>query len=237
MQQGLIYGLFCSSHRPKLHPLDQPLDLGMPLLIPSASAMSRQAQENIIRFVSGGGHAILIGAMPETDLDYARCTLLKEFCGDPKLTNITAQNLVLNIPDFGTTIYNTSPVSGITELPAGAALLARETRHQTITGYRLEKNGGSITWLGVHFLTQTFDQVRFLEWLLEANGGTPLIASSNRNVMTTLWESQEGKKLLFVMNLYSSPQETDITLYPGSKIAMDLGHFSLSAMEVKALDI
>ena len=237
MQQGLIYGLFCSSHRPKLHPLDQPLDTSLPLLIPAASAMSRQAQENIIRFVSDGGHAIFIGAMPETDLDYAPCTLLKEFCGNPDLTDITAQNLVLDIPQFGTNIYNTSPVSGITELPAGATLLARETRHQTITGYRLEKKNGSITWLGVHFLTQTFEQVRFLEWLLEKDGGIPLIESSNRNIMTTLWEGAKGKNVLFVMNLYSSPQETDITLYPGSKNATALGHFSLSAMEVKAIDI
>jgi hypothetical protein len=199
--------------------------------------MSRQAQENIIRFVSGGGNAILIGAMPETDLDYTPCTLLKEFCGDPALTNISAQNLVLEIPQFGTNIYNTSPVSGIAELPAGATLLAKETRHQTITGYRLERNGGSITWLGVHFLTQTFEQVRFLEWLLEANGGIPLIESSNRNIMTTLWEGENNKKVLFIMNLYSSPQETDITICPGSENAMDLGHFSLCAMEVKAIDL
>ena len=71
----------------------------------------------------------------------------------------------------------------------------------------------------------------------EKDGGIPLIESSNRNIMTTLWESPEGKKALFVMNLYSSPQETDIILYPGSEKAQVLGHFSLSAMEVKTIDI
>ena len=79
-------------------------------------------------------------------------------------------------------------------------------------GYRMEKGQGSITWLGLRFMTQTFEQVRFLEWLLETDGAAPLIASANRNVMTTLWENGEGRKTLFVMNLYSSPQETEITL-------------------------
>ena len=237
LQHGILYGLFCSSHRPNLQPLDRPLDISKPLLVASASAMSQTAQENIIDFVKKGGRVILIGAMPETDLNYAPCTALKEFLGDPQLTTVTTQALVLDVPEFGSAIYNMSPVSGVTAAPADAHPIAWETRKNTCMGYRMEKGNGSITWLGLQFMTRTFDQVRLLEWLLEKDGGRPLIASANRNIMTTLWEGENGKKMLFVMNLYSSPQETDITLYPGSVKAQNLGHFRLNPMEVKALDV
>lgn len=237
LQHGILYGLFCSSHRPHLHPLDRPLDPGMPLLVPSASAMSRKAQENIVNFIKAGGHAILIGAMPETDLDYAPCTLLKEFCGDPQLTSIASPSLVLDVPEFGAAIYNMNPTSGITAVPEDAQPFAWETKRHTCMGYRLEKGNGSITWLGLNFMTRTFDQVQLLEWLLEKDGGVPLIESKNRNVMTTLWEGENGQKLLFVMNLYSSPQATDVTLFPGTKKERRFDHIRLSAMEVKALDV
>ena len=37
------------------------------------------------------------------------------------------------------------------------------------------------------------------------------------------------------MNLYSSPQETALTLYPGSPQEIALGHISLEAMEVRQI--
>ncbi len=232
LQHGLLYGLFCSHHRPRLQPLDRPLDKTVPLLIPTASAMSRQAQQNIIDFVSGGGHAILMGAMPETDLDYRPCTVLKEFLGNPRLTDVVTQALVLDVPEFGSTIYNTNPVSGVAEVPADAQPLAWETRKHTCMGYRMTKGSGSITWLGIQFMAKTFEQIRLLEWLLEQNGAQKLMISSNRNVMTTLWEG-DGRKCLFVMNLYASPQKTELILYPGTPREQHLGEITLAPMEVK----
>lgn len=237
LHDGILYGLFCSSHRPELQPLDRPLMTDKPLLVPSPSAMSREAQKNIINFVTEGGHAIVIGAVPETDLDYAPCTLLKDFLGNPQLTSVSTQALVLEAPEFGSRIYNMHPVSGVEAVPEGACPIAFETRKGICMGYRMEKGQGSVTWLGLKFMTQTFEQVRFLEWLLDKDGAVPLIASANRNVMTTLWENGESRKMLFVMNLYSSPQETEITLYPGSEHAWNLGRICLGAMEVKIFEL
>ena len=75
-----------------------------------------------------------------------------------------------------------------------------------------------------------------LEQLLERGGAKPVIGSANRNVMTTLWEG-EGQRCLFVMNLYASPQKTDITLWPGSDRELALGEFRLAPMEVKTVKI
>ena len=54
--------------------------------------------------------------------------------------------------------------------------------------------------------------------------------------MTTLWEG-DGRKCLFVMNLYASPQSTELTLYPNSEQAQHLGKIDLAAMEVKILEV
>ena len=235
LQQGLLYGLFCSSHRPEMVPLDGTLDITKPLLAVCTTAMSRKAQENIVEFVRAGGHAVLFGDLPETDPDYAPCTVLKEFLGDPERVPVITQALVLDVPELGKTVYNMNPVTGVV-MPAGATLLARETRKGICMGYRLEKGSGSIAWMGVRFLTRTFEQVGLLEQLLERGGAKPVIGSANRNVMTTLWEG-EGQRCLFVMNLYASPQKTDITLWPGSDRETRLGQFALAPMEVKTVKI
>lgn len=235
MQHGILYGLFCSSHLPQLQPLDRPLDLSKPLLIPTASAMSQDAQENIIRFVEAGGHAILIGAMPETDLDYRPCEALKAFCGNPETVKLKPRDLVIHVPAMATTVYNMEAVAGIASVPAGAEPIVYETKEQVCMGYRLRKGSGSITWLSMKFMTRTFEQVSLLEWLLKEAGGKALIRSENRNVMTTLWEGPDGKAMLFAMNLYSSPQETSVTVYPGTEKQCELGKISLGAMEVKTI--
>lgn len=234
LQDGLLYGLFCSEHRPRLHPLDRAISTDMPLLAASTSAMSAKAQENILNFVNQGGHAILFGDLPETDLNYNPCTLLKDFLGSPETTPVTTQALVLDVPELGRTVYNMSPVVGVARIPQGATGLAWETRKHTCMGYRLPKGSGSITWLGLKFTTRTFEQVALMAHLLEAGGGRPLIRSSNPNVMTTLWEG-DGKRCLFVMNLYASPQCTEVTLFPDSPQAQPLGQFSLGAMDVRTL--
>ena len=235
MQHGILYGLFCSSYRPRLQPLDRPLDVSQPLLIPTASAMSAEAQKNIVNFVNEGGHAILFGAIPETDLDYQPCDVLKKFCGDPETVKLKVQDLVIRVPSIGKTVYNMQPIAGVAVLPAGTEPIAFETRNGICMGYRLKKGSGSITWLGMKFMAQTFEQVELLEWLLAEAGGKALILSENRNVMTTLWESPEGKAILFAMNLYSSPQTTVVTVYSGKECQRCLGKISLGAMEVKTI--
>ena len=233
MQHGILYGLFCSSHRPRLQPLDRPLDVSQPLLIPAASAMSASAQENVVNFVKAGGHAVLFGAIPETDLDYAHCDILKEFCGNPDTVKLKVQDMVIRVPAMAKTVYNMHPVAGVATIPTEAEPVAFETRNNVCMGYRLKKGSGSITWLGMKFMTQTFEQVALLEWLLAEAGGKELIVSENRNVMTTLWEDADGRAMLFAMNLYSGPQTTEVTVYPGTEKERVLGEIHLGAMEVK----
>ena len=74
-----------------------------------------------------------------------------------------------------------------------------------------------------------------LEILVERLGARPLVESSNRNIFTTYWADDAGHRSVFVMNLYSAPQETH--LYVHADAPKDLGDVQLQAMEVKIIDL
>jgi hypothetical protein len=67
--------------------------------------------------------------------------------------------------------------------------------------------------MAVKWLMNTFDQPAMLEMLLREMGAVPCVKSSNRNIFTAMWEDDRDHRLIMVMNLYSSPQSTEITAY------------------------
>ena len=60
----------------------------------------------------------------------------------------------------------------------------------------------------------------------------PVLTKSNPHLFAVIRETLQGERILFVMNLYSSPQKTDI--YLNETAIQDL---ELQAMEVKILRI
>ena len=145
--------------------------------------------------------------------------------------------LFVDLQEADLRVYNLNSVASVERLPEGAAVLARDTRKHTVMGYRLPVGLGSVSWFGFTFQMKTFDQSQMLEWLLEQAGAAPVLASENRNIFTTLWQDSTGRGLAFIMNLYSSPQSTRLTLFPGSDQEQDLGEHHLAAMEVRFLPI
>ena len=81
----------------------------------------------------------------------------------------------------------------------------------------------------------TFDQAVMLEHLLERLDVRPCVASSNRNLFTSLWTDESGRRELFIMNLYSGAQSTTVHVYAGGeRIFEDL---KFDPMEVKAIEL
>ena len=75
-----------------------------------------------------------------------------------------------------------------------------------------------------------------MEKILESLGAVPCVESSNRNIFTSLIEDKEGHQLLMAMNLYSSPQSTELTVYDRNGAAERHEQIDLSPMEVKTLE-
>jgi hypothetical protein len=77
--------------------------------------------------------------------------------------------------------------------------------------------------------------MQMLEYLLmELRCDSPVVQCDNPNIWTTL-RSDGNKRMLFVMNLFSSPMNADIKVKMLDGSYRDTGHHLLNPMEVKTL--
>ena len=82
---------------------------------------------------------------------------------------------------------------------------------------------------------KTFQSVKMLERLLEKTDALPVVKSSNRHVFAQLY-TDGVRNGLFVLNLYTGAQSTDLTVYLGNG-PVDLTNVQLAPMEVKWIDL
>ncbi len=229
IMNGILYTLMCTRHNGRMVPLNGPLDLSQPLIVPAPSTMSTEAQAAVLSFAEEGGKVLLLPAFPELDLEYQPCTLLKDafkgasFTSEPTTPAMTIEGL----PEH---VFMLNTLYCCDKLPDGATVIAHDQKGR-VTGFELPYGSGSLTWLGFSWMATTFPQARMLETLVERLGAKPIVESSNRNIFTTYWADTEGHRTVFVMNLYSSPQKTTLKL-DEHVIDVDLG-----AMEVKVIDL
>jgi len=228
---GVIYTMMCSDMAPELINLDGEPDLSRPLIVPCPSVMSAQAQRTLIGFAEQGGQLLLLGTLPEMDEEFRPCTLLREYLGNPHLKKPFRTGATVNYAPYGD-VYNMSPLHVIEALPEDAEELLTAPRSGQILGFRK----GNVRYMAIKWLMNTFDQPAMLELLLREMGAVPCVKSSNRNIFTALWEDDRNNRLTMVMNLYSSPQSTEITVYGKNGAVLSSTELKLGAMEVRILE-
>lgn len=230
LEGGILPALFASKYSPKLCKLDSVPDTDVPLIVPSSSVMPKTEQENLLQFVSNGGKLILAGAVPEYDENYDECTVLKDklFNGIDFKKAYTKPTQPVT-PDK-TRLYNTDVVQKAENLTADCKVILSDS--DEIYGFKK----GNVVFLGILGILKTFAQAQLFEKLLTSLDTKPTVYCSNRSLITSLLENKNtGKKSLFVMNLYSGKQTTDITVY-GNKINK-FTEIELKPMEVKNIDL
>ena len=83
---------------------------------------------------------------------------------------------------------------------------------------------------------KTFDQAAYLELLLKKLGAKPCVKSTNRNIFTALVEDGQGHSAAIAMNLYSSPQNTVVTVYNTDGSVSRTENVSMKPMEVVTIE-
>ena len=92
-------------------------------------------------------------------------------------------------------------------------------------------------FLGFRWIHAKREHEQMLRALMKRLGTKQRVSCSNSSVWTSL-RTKDSKSVLFLMNLLSSPMETDVSCRPGFKNSMvDLGRHRLDAMTVKAIEI
>ncbi len=231
---GVLYSMFCGSYAPALCLLDAPLDERMPLIVPCGTAMSLKAQQNIVDFVQSGGKVLLMGTLPQTDLDYAPCTLLADALGGSLIK--PKRPRAVRFDGLGN-INGLSAAYVFDQMPQNAIALAVETASGLPACVEKCVGEGALIYLATTSQMTCFDQARMMEYLLDRLGAKKCVYSQNRNIFTSLWEDEKGNRVLFAMNLYSSPQQTKLTVYDGDNHVVWEKEVALAAMEVGSYDL
>lgn len=234
LERGILYTLMCSSYSPEMVLLTGELDTGRPLIIPSPSMMSEEAQNAVAEFARKGGHVLLLPVLPSHDDDLNGCTILRDLLGKAEFSYNQHIGPALEIEGVGR-VFGMRDCTVCDTLPEGARVFAKDARTGRIVGFEQIVGAGTIAWFGGVWEMSTFDQARMIERFSEMLGGEKCVTSSNRNIFTSLWADEAGRRILFAMNLYSSPQSTDLCVHYGAEQKFE--QISLQPMEVRVIEL
>ena len=230
LEYGAEYSLLAGCCPPELRPLTGGLDLSRPLIAVCPSCMSRSAQQAVVDFVEAGGNVLLLPVLPEYDENGEPETLLRDYTGISGVRRISSPGAFVRVDGSGDVymiqrLYTAS-------LPADAVPIAWDERSGEVIGAEIKRGRGRMIWLGAQFRYQMFCEAAMMEALAMRLGAKPAVECSNRNVFTALWSDGE-RRMLFLINLHSAPQSTDIRVLHGEPAAFD--GITLGAMEVKTI--
>lgn len=229
----MLMALMSGCMPPVLTPLSGELDVSKPLVVVCPDCMSHENQQRLAGFVKQGGKLLLMPRPPVRDECGGADTTLAGALGISNAEPLVSRGMYARLPGLGR-VYDIQDVCAAS-LPGEAEPLSFDAETETVTGARWAVGRGEVIWLGYTFRYGHFAQAALMEYLTGLLGAKPVAESSNRNIWTTYW-TDGVHKLLYVLNLYSSPQKTEITLHDGDRLVR-LGEISLPAMKVMTFDL
>ncbi len=230
LRKGVLITGFCASRAPKLVDLaldDWVCDTGKPLIVCASRKMPRGIQENIVRYIKGGGSAVIAPLIPETDENGDRCAILKDFLGAGACEEIKGA-VDYCFGGFSNIACETAFTCAV---PEGGTQLALDRFTGRPTGFEASfPGGGKVIWLGMAWKHAKRVHEALFDALMERLGAPePAVRCDNPNVWA-VQRSHGGKRCLFAMNLFASPMEATVT--PRGREAIRL---SLEPMETRIL--
>lgn len=232
--RGVLYTLFSSHLTPTVVDLRKPLDTSKPLIVVSASTLSRTAQENVACFAQAGGRVMLAPTIPEYDENFRPCRILADCLGSLRMAPCEYMGPSFLVKEKR--VYSLEAKGMLTEPPANGTVFAMEEETGAPLGVSVPVGSGEIKVFSASWMLLTFDQAQMLEDILADMGAVPTVAFSNRNVWGCLRRAPDGKTALFAMNLYSGAQETDMTLELDGQTTQ-LKKITLKPMEVRMITL
>jgi beta-galactosidase len=244
--KGLLPAAFCSSLAPAFADLESDRildDPARPLFVASSASMAADIQRRLVNFAGSGGKLVIGPVFPDLDENLNPCSILRDFAGVPPCRPLEAANPRLEA--FGETDIMINGALYGCEVPEGAAVTAIlcpsvtgcEAPGGTVLGWKKQyPSGGVLMWLGAQWSYGYPSHRAMFRRLLGELGVTPFVECSNRNIWTSLFRG-ENRGLIFVINHYASPQETDIRIACGSRVYLDERNITLKPMEVKRIPV
>ena len=237
LQKGVLTTAHCASLSPAACDpgSDEFLaDRATPLVVVSSASMSQAKQERLVRFLQRGGKLLLAPVIPEFDEQLQPCTVLAEFLGRPAARPARLDYLRTLVD--GVQLNANGDPFACTRVPEGAEVLGRDEVTGKTLAWRLRTaGGGQAIFLGFRWTHGKRVHSELLTRLLARLGLKQKLTCSNPNVWTVL-RAAGKKRMLFVLNLHSSPQEATVAVRTGAKMGR-ARKFRLPPMTVKWVEL
>nr|WP_135549545.1 hypothetical protein [Paenibacillus cymbidii] len=198
--------------------------------------MAASIQTRLVEYVKRGGKLLLAPVIPELDDNFQPCAILKDFLEGAVSERFDNVDKYVQAGPFGP-VHASEGLWLAAQMPDGAEPLAQETGNGRTAAWKMTyPNGGAVLWFGMPWKFTKYTQMDILRYLLgELDCRQPVIQCDNPNVWTVV-RNGGGRRMLFIMNLFSSPMEAGIRIRSTDGHGEeDLGRFVLKPMEVKAV--
>jgi beta-galactosidase len=244
--KGALTTAFCSSLSPAFADLESDSileDLSKPLFVASSAGMSGDVQRRLVKFVEQGGKLIIGPVFPDFDENLNPCSLLRDFVGAPPCKQLEADSPRLEVLGeqdvmINGLLFGCAPPAGAEK----AATLSASVKNfgapkgAVLAWKKTYPSGGALLWFGMQWSYGYPSHRKMFRRLLEEFSVKPQTESSNFNIWTSLF-CQGDRGMVFVINHYSSPQETDIKIAAsakaGGRVYLDQRRIQLKPMERK----
>jgi hypothetical protein len=239
VRRGVLSTEFCAGLSPSIRDSESEEWIGdtrTPVVAPCASTMSREKQERMVRFLEGGGRALITPVLPEYDENLTPCAVLAEYLGASPARRLSSTRVRVSFEKTKNVLMNGDLFSW-DRVPSGAEAIGVEERTGKTVAWSLATGGGGrVIVLGLLWHHAVVEHQRMLTELLSGLGLKRKLTCSNPNVWCFLRTAEKGQSMLFAANLFVSPQEATISCRPSwSRKTIALGRVRLPPMTVRGL--
>ena len=237
-RRGALTSALCASLSPSFCDLrkdDWTADTTTPVIAVCSSSMSADGQKRIVRFLQNGGRMVFMPVLPTYDELLRPCTILQDFLGAAVIEENTDSSPRIGIAGVVNILHNGGSFV-TTKLPANARIIGVDETTGKPIAWSLKTGNGEAVFLGFRWVHAMREHDRMMTALVSNLGLTPRVSCNNPNLWTSL-RSGDGKSLLFVMNLWTTPVAAEISCRPAGKANVNLGRVELGPMSVKVLTV
>jgi beta-galactosidase len=236
LRKGPLTTALCDGLSPEMVRLDKPIPRSpSPLVVVSSSSMGEAKQQHVVDYLKAGGKVLILPVLPQVDDELEPCTILSDFLGSPR-TVIPPKAFYR--PTICGVVNVLGEVTFWENLPSAAEVVGIEEKSGRPVAWKTNTpGGGTALVLGFRWTHAMREQARMLRSLLGILGLQPVLQCSNPNIWATLWTSEEGKAMLFLLNLFTASMETQVSVTLPGKESLPAGVHLLEPVTVKMVEI
>jgi beta-galactosidase len=236
LRKGPLTTALCASLSPEMVRLDTAIPASAsPLVVVASSSMSAAKQQVVVDFLQAGGKALILPILPVVDENLKPCTILADFLGSPQ-AEVAPRGFYR--PVIGGVVNVLGEITFWENLPASAQVVGVEEKSSKTIAWKLPLPGGGVTLvLGLRWNHAMREHGSMFTAILGMLGLQPILRCSNPNIWATLWESEQGQVLLFLLNLFSVPMEAEVNINLPGKKTVQAGVHQLGPVSVKVVKL